>query len=475
AYVFTDDNGIWSQTQKLVVSDGDTGDEFGWSVALDGRTALIGAPYALNDDGSFPGAAYVFTEFGGTWTQTQRLVPDNGVDYDSFGYSVALSGTTALIGAIYAGDDLNGAAYVFDKVDGSWHQRIELAPGDGSLFGGDEFGYSVAVGGDTAIVGAIFAGLNAYDAHEGAAYVFSDANGEWDQTQKLSAGDATSDGFFGGSVALSDATALISAGGQGSAYIFNESDGVWAQTQELVLRGVYVALDGTNALVGTDLFSDLGGTWTQIQEFTQNDATDKQDFGTASALSGTAVLIGGDCYEGGPHPGECTGPGAAYFYGEGDLDLAVSAPATVAQGQTYESQAIATNDSSATSPAVVLSIAVPAAANFVSATASQGSCSAASGVVACDVGAIGGNAGTATATVKFKATGSVGTKIENAAGVARALPSLSASAATMIEEGPPPPPPPPPSGGGGGGGATGPFGLGLLGFVGLLAVLRRRR
>src|SRR5207244_2622086 len=133
--------------------------------------------------------------------------------------SVAVSGDTALVGAY---GDNHGSVYVFTRAGGVWTQQAKLTASDGAV--GDVFGYNVALSGDTALVGA----RNA-NAQQGAAYVFTRSGGVWTQQQKLTAGDGVAQDHFGRGVALSGDTALVGASGddvgaantsEGSAYVF---------------------------------------------------------------------------------------------------------------------------------------------------------------------------------------------------------------------------------------------------------------
>ena len=115
AYVFTRSGTTWTQQAQLTASDGAAGDCFGTSVALSGDTALVGA---ISDDvgaNSGQGSAYVFTRNGTTWTQQAKLTASDGAAYGRLWQSVALSGDTALVGATYAGGLDQGAAYVFTR------------------------------------------------------------------------------------------------------------------------------------------------------------------------------------------------------------------------------------------------------------------------------------------------------------------------------------------------------------------------
>ena len=104
-------NGVWSELQKLTASDGAGDDQFGYSVSIDGDTAVIGARYD-DDNGSNSGSAYVYVRSNGVWSELQKLTASDGAAEDQFGYSVSIDGDTAVIGA-YADDSSSGSAYVF--------------------------------------------------------------------------------------------------------------------------------------------------------------------------------------------------------------------------------------------------------------------------------------------------------------------------------------------------------------------------
>lgn len=212
--------------QKLLAGDGAAGDRFGGSVAVSGDTAVIGA----ERDNDNKGSAYVFVQAAdGTWSQQAKLTAADGAAGDLFGYSVAVDGGTAVIGMIKFGDrgrrNGSGSAYVFvQAADGAWSQQTKLTATDGTF--GDQFGVSVAVDGGTAVIGA-----SGDDSFSGSAYVFVQAaDGAWSQQVKLTAADGEAYDVFGGSVSVSGGTAVIGAVGavydydkdasSGSAYVF---------------------------------------------------------------------------------------------------------------------------------------------------------------------------------------------------------------------------------------------------------------
>ncbi len=262
AYVFVRSGTNWVQQAKLVPLDIAVGDHFGEAVFLSGDTAIIGAPYT-DDRGDSSGSAYIFSRSGSVWTQRAKLVPSDGGEYDLFGTSVSLSGDTALVGAY--GDDrqgfATGSAYVFTRTNDVWTQQAKLTASDGT--GGDVFGFTVSLSGDTAIVGA-FGGDSA--SKPGSAYVFVRSGTNWSQQAKLTGNDATGASKFGRSVSLSGDVVVIgdigdddSGGYSGSAYIFARDGNAWSQQVKLTASdgaasdvfGISVSLSEKSALVGS--------------------------------------------------------------------------------------------------------------------------------------------------------------------------------------------------------------------------------
>lgn len=225
AYIFTPIDGSWIIQRKLVASDAAEGDLFGYSVAINGDTALIGSRRD-DDNGTNSGSAYVFTRIGNTWTQEAKLLSSDGDAHDRFGFSVSLNNDTALIGA-HHDDDLgldSGSAYVFTRQGTTWTQQAKLLPSDGVL--GDQFGESVSLSHNTAIIGAPFTHTNGESS--GSAYVFKRTGNTWSQQSKLAPNDGTTGDLFGRSVSIDDTTLVAGAAfdddnghNAGSAYIFD--------------------------------------------------------------------------------------------------------------------------------------------------------------------------------------------------------------------------------------------------------------
>ena len=264
AYVFTRTGTLWSQQQKL--GPGNLDSRLAISVSISGDTALLGA-----EVGSFDrGEAEVWVRTGSTWAMQQRLLASDGAIDDYFGHDVSLSGDTALIGA-YGDDDggtYGGSGYVFVRSGTTWTEQQKLLP-SGQFLGGENRGYSVSLSGDTALLGAygdtcdVGGGGNC-----GAVYAFVRTGTAWSLQQKLKASDEVLEDWFGFDVAVSGDTAFVASrdGGIISAYVFTRAGGVWNETQKPLPNGLAtgdghtysVAVSGTVAVLGVPGDDDRG-------------------------------------------------------------------------------------------------------------------------------------------------------------------------------------------------------------------------
>ncbi len=326
SYVFTRSGAIWSQHAKLTAEDGMANDLFGHAVAVRGDTVLTGAPANQVGLNAQQGAVYTFTvapDFG-----QAVLSASDGVSSDDFGRSVAISGTTAVVGAPRAG--AHGAAYIFVRPFGSWTFQQKLTGN-----AGDNFGYAVAIEGDRIVVGEL--GRKAPLGIEGAAYVFVRINNTWSQQQKLQADDGNEGNYFGCAVALSGNTVVIGAkqtftpgepNHPAGAYVYTLSGNVWSQQQKLIPNngsilgfGTAVAVEGDVVAVGSPEDSQIGGnsgavffftrsngTWSQQQYFSSGVAG--AHLGTSASLSKDTAVIGAPVEK----IGQNSGQGAAYVY-----------------------------------------------------------------------------------------------------------------------------------------------------------------
>jgi hypothetical protein len=305
---------VWSQTAEITVKDAvsqEFGYFFGATTALEGDTLFVGAP----EEGMVYGKVYVFGRTGTGWSQ-QQMLPDTG---GAFGTAIALSGALAVVGAPHDALDINavpvGAAHAYALSGGTWLGQGLLTPSERAA--SDAFGASVALSGSSAVVGA-----PSSHAAKGAAFVFTQAAGSWAQEAELTAGDGAFDDGFGAAVAMSGATILVVAPfksvaattmgtAQGVAYVFTKSGAAWTQQAELPLPGEPMAQTGYrtsavltdgSAFVGiasvvtggrVHVFAGSGSTWTLAQtlQATVNEGP-TNFFGTSIALSGNTLLVG---------------------------------------------------------------------------------------------------------------------------------------------------------------------------------------
>jgi hypothetical protein len=297
AYVFVRTGATWWQQAELTASDGAANDFFGGSVALSGSTSVVGA--------SGKNTAYVFVRSGQSWSQQAELTASDGTESDFFGASVAVSGSTAVVGA--AGKNRYvGAAYVFVRSGQTWSQQRELLASDGVA--NDSFGDSVAISGSSVVVGA-----PVKNSYTGAAYIFVRSGQSWSQQAELSARDGLANDSFGNSVAISGSTAILSAVGKnatGAAYVFVRSGQSWSQQAELSAPdgvsgdefGSSVAISGPIAVVGAEskdgssgaayVFVQSGGRWSPRGKLTAHDTREGDSFGNSVAISGSGLVVG---------------------------------------------------------------------------------------------------------------------------------------------------------------------------------------
>ena len=316
--------GVGDQLHKLLAADGTAGNDFGGSIGVSGTTAVVGADND-NDNGTYSGSAYLFNT--ATGAQIAKLVPADGAASDFFGISVAISGTTAVVGAHFDDDrgSNSGSVYVFDATTGS--QITKLLAADGAS--NDNFGFAVAIDGTVAVVGAAWDDVSG--SSSGSAYVFNAITGA--QIAKLVPTDGAAQDYFGRAVAVSGTTAIVGApwdddngDTSGSAYLFDTTTG--AQVAKLLPSdgasadyfGYAVAISGTTAIVGAwandapvanagsaYLFDTTTGV--QIAKLTAADAVAWDSFGEFVAIDGTTAVVGapGDDDNG-------SGSGSAYVF-----------------------------------------------------------------------------------------------------------------------------------------------------------------
>jgi hypothetical protein len=284
----------WVERSKLVVADGQPDDRFGLSVSMSGTTALVGST----------SSAYLFEYTASGWVERTRLAP---VGLGTLRSAMALEGDVALLGAPLnadCGTDA-GAVYVYERDGTTWSHFATLHASDAE--DNDQFGRSVAISGNTVVVGT-----SAHTPGSGTAYVFERGESGWAQTAMLT---VPSDWGWDQEVAVSGDTIAVSAPWdgyeQGHVWVFERDNGTWEQVAMFSgsdflweKLGKALAIDGTRLVAGT-YHGDPGWEagcayfyerdsegWRQVSRVTDPEAADQAMFGTAASLCGGTTLIG---------------------------------------------------------------------------------------------------------------------------------------------------------------------------------------
>ena len=329
AYVFIKSGTAWIQQAKLVASDGEPGDHFGRSVAIDGDLAVVGAWQDDNARGSAAGATYVYTLNAGNWQQSTKLIALDGQQGDRFGSAVTLGGGRVMVGAANGGFFGEGAAYIFSSTGSVWNQDAKLFAAVAGL--SDGFGTTLAIDGATAVVGAPLHDNDSF-IDEGAAYVFEEENGQWVERTKLTASTGTSGFEYGSSVDIVGGEIVVGARGadnqQGALFINAKTVGGWIEQTVLTAAdgapgdafGSAMAFTGIDIIVGAPeqanvnggdagavyLFNRNGEAWTEKGRLLAVNSVIQPLFGSSVAISGAYAVIGAE--------GKAGDPGAAYVY-----------------------------------------------------------------------------------------------------------------------------------------------------------------
>ena len=317
AYIYKRSGTIWSEQAKLTASDGAVDDNFGWSVAISGDYAVVGA-YGNSDNGALSGSAYVYMRSGSIWSQQAKLLPSDGSVDDHFGWSVAISGDYAVIGAISASSGL-GSVYVFLRNGISWLEQAILLASDGAegaLF--DRFGESVAISGDYAVVGASSDDDNGTSS--GSAYVFMRSNTTWSEQAKLLPSVGAAFDFYGSTVSISGDYIVVgnpqnddNGDKAGSANVYMRSGSSWPQQAKLLAAdgaasdffGKAVSISGDLVSVGAPFDDDVGGSsgsiyifrrngtsWPQSEKIVAFDGGSSDQFGRSIASDSASIVVG---------------------------------------------------------------------------------------------------------------------------------------------------------------------------------------
>ena len=247
----------WVQHQKLNASDAVGGDQFGTTLAMSGDYAIVGAP-RKDDVGNNSGAAYIFTRQGTEWVEQAKLIAPDTRAGDYFGISVAIDGDTALVGGHRVNKPMAdaGSVYVFERLGNSWIQTAWLTAPDATRFA--YFGFSVGIDEDTAIIGATRDDEAGSDA--GAAYVFVRNGIQWTFQEKLLGNNTEAEDNFGYAVDVDGDFAIVASPknkGGGAAYIYSRDGTKWQQKRNRIrIRMIPIDPDGAS---GFGVSVDLSG------------------------------------------------------------------------------------------------------------------------------------------------------------------------------------------------------------------------
>ncbi|MDY7110355.1 MAG: FG-GAP repeat protein [Planctomycetota bacterium] len=296
--------------EKLLAPDGDEQDNFGAGIAIDGDVIVVGAPDVT---GETSGAAYVYRFDGEAWGFEQKLIPSEPQPAQYFGYSVAIHESAIIAGAW--GDTVNdvqsGSAWVFRHTRGGWIEEAMLAPADAA--DGDRFGFSVDIDAQRAIVGAIW-NSDEYQ-HRGAAFVFRRDGDVWTQEAKLLASDGEAGDWFGQAVALDNDVAIVTISRNelgGPAYAYRRNGTTWQEEGTLeppgsagTQFGIAAAMHGDVAVIGASFDHELGekagaayvfhqvdAEWAQRAKLLASDGQPDDQFGHSVGSDGQTVIVG---------------------------------------------------------------------------------------------------------------------------------------------------------------------------------------
>ncbi len=294
AYIFMREGASWIEQAKLTANDGTSNDAFGRSVGINGDYVIIGAPGDLSGE---LGSAYIFKRQGTSWVNQVKLRPGDVADGDGFGGTLSIDGDYAIVGS--PGDDdmgVNaGAAYFFKRDGVTWTEEVKVTNIQAAA--DDQFGASVSLDGDYAVVGQAgpFTVI-------GAAYVFKHDGGNWTRQTKLTASDSVVNDAFGRSVFIEGDYIIAGAPwhSSGFAYVFKRDGENWTEQFKFTNSGSnnsfgsVVALSKEYALIaatGVSVFKREGASWTEQVSLTASDGPGGL-FGFSFSISGDYIIIG---------------------------------------------------------------------------------------------------------------------------------------------------------------------------------------
>ncbi|MFG0256669.1 MAG: hypothetical protein ACF8GE_02080 [Phycisphaerales bacterium JB043] len=333
-FVYVRSGTTWSYQATLIASDPESSDDFagnendiGRTVAIDGDTIVVGAPNHTTPSPTInPGVVYVFVRSSNMWSEQQKI--GGGNDGYQFGSSVDIEGDDLVIGERSATDNsvgtLVGAAYHYTRSSGTWSQNFQFTASTPDI--GDFFGHTVAISGDTVVVGAPGYDIGS-DANTGAVYVFVDGGSGWSEEDILTADDAAQSDDLASSLDIDGDMVVAGAPGDnitidsvehpnaGSAYVFTRSGANWNDEDKLTASdleandslGESVSISGNTVVVGAPsednggqstgigamyVYTESSGDWSELAKYRAADDADDENFAVSVAIDGNTIIAG---------------------------------------------------------------------------------------------------------------------------------------------------------------------------------------
>jgi hypothetical protein len=283
---------IWVEQTKLLASNGDSNDNFGESVSINGDYAIVGA-WLDEENGEDSGSAYIFKRNDANWNEEAILIPSDSIPDVRFGHSVSIDGDYAIVGTCPG-----KSAYIFKRDGVNWTQQAKLTGSTGSE---GCFGFSVSINGDYAIIGS-----HDENNYKGAAYIFNRDGVNWTQQAKLTASDGEEIDCFGISVSIDGDYAIVGAYITGSAYIFKRNGIAWIEEAKMTGMeysfGHCVSINGDYTIVGdyngnndkgaAHIFKRNGTSWMKDAILIASDGEKFADFGDSVSINGEYAIVG---------------------------------------------------------------------------------------------------------------------------------------------------------------------------------------
>tara|TARA_A100001015_G_scaffold293864_1_gene370967 strand:+ start:387 stop:1664 length:1278 start_codon:yes stop_codon:yes gene_type:complete len=326
-HVFERIDNIWTHIESISSPDWPQNDSFGKSVSIEGDTIAVGAPGLGN------GSVYIFEKNNTNWVFKQKLSSSDGAPFDNFGNAISINDDTLVIGAYFDDDNgfSSGSAYIFERLNGVWEEQQKLLPKSG--YYNNHFGRSLSLDNDYLIIGS-----PGYLAGAGAAYIFKKNNNIWEETDRLTPSSAVQYAYFGTTVDIENEISIVGAWADNSAFIFSNENNIWIEKQKIVADdavandsfGSHVSIESDIIVVGASrnsnnniktgsayIFAKESNIWEQKQKLITNDGSQDDYFGQSISIENGTILIGA------PYADDESNSdsGSSYFYTIPQIDI----------------------------------------------------------------------------------------------------------------------------------------------------------